>query len=61
MADDWKILNDKLRVCTTEKEILKLFKKEYEGKRRPTFLLRIQGRLNRIRSRAERRKILDLI
>lgn len=51
--ETWSALNDALRTAG-EKACERLLVHEAKGKNRPTFLLRIHSRLNRVRRERER-------
>jgi len=53
---DWKALNDRLRVAT-EEECASLLAAELAGPRRYSCLIRIHGRLDRLRRERERKEL----
>lgn len=53
----WALLNQKL-VTATEKECKELLQREKKGERRISFLLRIYGRWNKLRTTRERNEIM---
>lgn len=55
---DWKTLNNRLRVAD-EKECASLLAAELAGPRRRSCLLRIHGRLDRLRRERERKELSD--
>lgn len=56
--DTWDGLNAVV-VRASEEECVGLLKTELKGKRRPTFLLRIHSRLNRVRASRERLELTN--
>lgn len=56
---NWSSLQDILRDCNSEADAKTMLKKEMRGKRRVQHMLRIHGRLNKLRQEREREEILS--
>lgn len=55
---NWDELNKQLKLIDTVKECQRLLEIEQGGRRRQEFIFRIHSRLNRLRRRDERQKLL---
>jgi hypothetical protein len=55
----WMALNELLRNTNDERQLQKLLSNERNGKRRPTWMLRIYQRYNRVRYLREQKELLQ--